>query len=129
MFSALSDGALERIDARMVEVRVAAGTVLMTQGERGREAFIVADGIAEVRVAGRIVSSVRTGDLVGEMSLLDGSPRTATVIALTPMRILVLDPSQFGELFTDPGTAQWIAANLAQRLRAATPAPALLAAI
>jgi CRP/FNR family cyclic AMP-dependent transcriptional regulator len=127
MFAQLSDVALARIDSGMVEIFVAAGSILTTENEYGREAFIIADGIAEVRVGGRAVSSVGAGDLVGEMSLLDSGPRTATVVALTPLRVYVLDPREFTVLFTDPTSAQWIAAKLSRRLRevlrSATPTP------
>jgi CRP-like cAMP-binding protein len=127
MFAELSDVALARIDSGMVEIGVAAGSILTTENEYGREAFIIADGIAEVRVGGRAVSSVGAGDLVGEMSLLDSGPRTATVVALTPLRVYVLDPRQFTVLFADPTSAQWIAAKLSQRLRevlrSVTPTP------
>jgi CRP-like cAMP-binding protein len=117
VFDSLSDSALQKVDAVSVELTIAAGTVLVTESERAREAFIVLDGIAEVSTGGVPVSSVGAGDIVGELSLLDGSPRSATVTALTTMRILVLDPRQFRELFTDPQAAFWIASNLAQRLR------------
>ncbi|MDP9094640.1 MAG: cyclic nucleotide-binding domain-containing protein [Actinomycetota bacterium] len=117
MFAHVSDAALARIDSSMVEIVVEAGSVLTTENDYRREAFIVVDGIAEVRVAGRAVSSVGPGDLVGEMALLDGGPRSATVVALTPLRVYVLDPRQFTELFADPASAAWIAAKLSQRLR------------
>jgi len=56
--------------------------------------------------------------IVGEMSLLDNQPRSATVVAKTPLRVLVMDPSQFAAVFSDPHAAQWIAASLSHRLRA-----------
>jgi CRP/FNR family cyclic AMP-dependent transcriptional regulator len=128
LFAGLSDTVLARIDASMVELRLDPGSVLTTEHEQGREAFIVADGVAEVRIAGRAVSSAAAGDLIGEMSLLDGGPRTATVVALTPMRVYVLDPRQFAELFSDPHSAQRIAANLSLRLRSIQAAASPLAA-
>ncbi|MDT4892478.1 MAG: family transcriptional regulator, cyclic receptor protein [Pseudonocardiales bacterium] len=117
MFSGLSDAALGRIDGRVVEIDVDAGTVLMREGEPGREAFVIGAGRAEIRVGGDAVSSVSAGDLVGETSLLDGGPRTATVVALTPLRLYVVSPSEFAALFEDPQAARWIAATLARRLR------------
>ena len=117
MFAGLPDAALARIDGHMVEIEVEDGATLIRENERGREAFIVAEGIAEVRVGGVAVSSVAAGDLIGEVSLLDNGPRTATVVALTPLRLYVLDPRQFTALFDAPQTARWIATNLAHRLR------------
>jgi CRP-like cAMP-binding protein len=118
MFDGLSDAALARIDSRMSETTVAEGSVLMHEGQPAREAFIIAEGRAAIAVGGRPVGSVSVGDLVGETALLDGGPRTATVVALTDLRIYVLDPAEFHTLFEDPATARWIAARLAQRLRA-----------
>jgi CRP-like cAMP-binding protein len=120
IFSGLSDAALRRVDAQMMELDVAADTVLVRQGEHGREALIVATGRAAVYVDGEVVSSVRQGEMIGEMSLLDNGRRTATVVALTPMRVYVLDARQFASLFDEPQTGRWIAATLAKRLRART---------
>ena len=120
MFAALSDAELARVDAHVSEARVDAGTTLMAQGDPGREALIVVDGVAEVRVDGVIVGSVSSGDLVGETALLDLGPRTATVVALTPMRLYVLDPSEFAWLFSQPEAGRWIASHLAHRLREAS---------
>ncbi|MCW2494360.1 cyclic nucleotide-binding domain-containing protein [Jatrophihabitans sp.] len=124
-FSALPDAVLAGLDMNSAELRVAAGTILVTEDQVGREAFIVLEGIAEVSIGGVAVTSVSSGAVIGEMALLDGSPRTATVMALTPMRILVLDPRQFRQLFSDPETAMWIAAGLVQRLREVTTAARL----
>lgn len=124
MFDGLSDSAVARIDSRMSETTVAEGTVLMQEGQPAREAFIIAAGRAAISVAGRPVGSVSVGDLVGETALLDGGPRTATVVALTDLSIYVLDPAEFRTLFEDPATARWIAASLAQRLRATVAASA-----
>ncbi|MDP9117800.1 MAG: cyclic nucleotide-binding domain-containing protein [Actinomycetota bacterium] len=117
MFAGLPDAMLRHVDRNMAEITLGPGAVLTRENEYGREAFIVAEGIAEVHVDGVAISSVGPGDLVGEMSLLDGGPRTATVVALTTLRVFVLDPREFGQLFSDPHAARWIAATLSQRLR------------
>ena len=117
VFADLSDATLAHLDSQMAEVELPAGATLVTERTRGREAFIMADGLAEVSVDGRPVTSVAAGDLVGEMSLLDSGPRTATVTALTPVRIYVLDARQFAVLFEHPDTARWIATALARRIR------------
>ena len=118
MFAALPDAALRRIDAQMTEIEVPPGTVLARQHEFGREAFIIVEGRAAIIMDDTIVSSAAAGDLIGEVALLDSGPRTATVTALTAMRLYVLDPSQFQALFDEPQTSRWIAAHLARRLRA-----------
>ncbi len=68
-------------------------------------------------VDGQFVTSVGVGELIGEIALLGDGRRTATVSALTAMRVYVLDPRQFRALFDEPATGTWIAANLANRLR------------
>lgn len=117
IFAGLSDSVLARVDSRMSERTVPAGSVVIRQGEPAREAILIADGRAAVSVDGQTVGSVSAGDLVGETALLDSGPRTATVLALTDLRIYVLDPSEFRALFEDPDAARWIATRLARRLR------------
>jgi CRP/FNR family cyclic AMP-dependent transcriptional regulator len=120
MFAGLSDSALRRLDARMAEAVVEAGTVFISEHAPAREAFIVIEGQAAIVANGEPVATASAGDLIGELSLLDPGPRTATVVALTPMRMYVLDPREFAVLFDDPESARWIAATLARRLREAT---------
>lgn len=118
MFAGLPNYLLARVDALMTESSVPVGAALVTEDDPGREAFIIAEGTAEVIVGNRLVAEIGPGELVGEMSLLDNQPRSATVVAKTPLRVLVMDPSQFAAVFSDPHAAQWIAASLSHRLRA-----------
>lgn len=108
MLAGLSDAQLRTVDALTCEIEVPAGTVLTKQGQIGREVFIVATGIADVEVDGRTVARVGRGEPLGEMALLEGAPRSATVTALTPMRVLVLDPGQFADLLGNPRIDQSI---------------------
>jgi CRP-like cAMP-binding protein len=102
LFAGLSDAELRRVDALTCEIEVLPGTVLIKQGQVGREVFIVAAGIADVSIDRRNVARVGPGEPLGEMALLEGAPRSATVTALTPMRVLVLDPGQFADLLGNP---------------------------
>ena len=120
MFADLPDHLLARVDALVTDALVPAGTALTVQGEPGRQAFIIAEGEAEVIVGDEVVAEIGPGALVGEMSLLDNQPRSATVVAKTYLHVLVMEPRQFGALFADPHTAQWIAASLSRRLREAS---------
>ncbi|MGQ0833077.1 MAG: Crp/Fnr family transcriptional regulator [Microthrixaceae bacterium] len=105
------------------EASVETGFVLMREGTTGREAFLVVEGRADVSIAGRSVAQVGPGELLGEMALLDHSPRSATVTALTPMKLLVMDPGSFASIARQP-TAGWrMAADLAARLRRVEGAP------
>jgi CRP-like cAMP-binding protein len=118
MFADLPADLLARVDSLVHEITVDAGATLMHEHDIGREAFIIAEGLAEVIVGNELVAVLGPGEIVGEMSLLDNEPRSATVVARTSLRILVMDPRQFTALFSDPHAAQWIAVNLSHRLRA-----------
>jgi CRP-like cAMP-binding protein len=102
------------------EVSVPAGTTLTTQGEVGREAFVLLAGTADVIRDGELVATLGPGDHVGELSLLDGGPRTATVTATSDVDLLVLSRPAFnGVLDEIPTLAHRLAVSLARRLRAA----------
>jgi CRP-like cAMP-binding protein len=60
--------------------------------------MIVIDGRARVTHRGRVIAEIGPGELIGEMALLNGSRRSATVVALTPMRLMVLNPGEFQEM-------------------------------
>jgi CRP/FNR family transcriptional regulator, cyclic AMP receptor protein len=128
IFAHYTDEELREIDALVCQTVVPRGGTLIRQGEPGREAFIVLAGEAEVRVDGEMVAVVRAGEVVGEMALLDNKPRSASVVAMTPLEILVIDPRQFAMLFSDARAARWIAASLARRLRDFETARQLVAA-
>lgn len=66
-----------------------AGRELMTEGERGLESAVVITGAVEVVHDGRVVTTLGPGDVVGELSLLDGAPRTADVRTATDVELLV----------------------------------------
>lgn len=68
---------------------VPAGRVLMAEGQRGLESAVVITGEVEVRTADRVVATLGPGDVVGELSLLDGTPRTADVVASSDVELLV----------------------------------------
>jgi CRP/FNR family cyclic AMP-dependent transcriptional regulator len=110
-------GAIARL---CTALEVEAGSALTTQGSRGQECFIIADGEAKVVVNKRTVATVGPGDCVGELALLDGGSRTATVTARTPMSLFVLSVPEFNALLdASPGTARRILVGMAKRLRAA----------
>src|SRR6266536_5354179 len=78
-----------------------AGQVLTTEGQRGYEFFIVLEGEVEVRQGDRVIATRRTGDYVGEIALLDERPRTATVVATTPVSVEVLSRGEFMSLLAE----------------------------
>ncbi|MBV9488070.1 MAG: cyclic nucleotide-binding domain-containing protein [Frankiaceae bacterium] len=117
MFANFTEKELVVIDGLVCQTVIAPGDTLVIQGRAGREAFIVVSGEAEVLVDGQLVAHAAVGDVIGEMSLLDNRPRSATVIALTALEVLVVDPRQFAELMSDPRTARWLAKVMTKRLR------------
>jgi len=107
--------------AKITEVvEVPAGTVLARKGDAGNEFYLIMDGSAHVELSTRRRTSLKPGDYFGEMSLLDGQPRSATVIADTPMRLLVIKRRDFSTLLREaPELTQNILATLSRRLRQA----------
>jgi len=120
LFSACSGRDLRRIAALADEIDVPEGKVLIRQGEPGSECFVIADGRAKATMRGSGSASLGPGDVVGEMSLLDQKPRSATVTASTDMHLLVLDSRSFSSLIDEvPLVARRIMAVLAGRIREA----------
>jgi CRP-like cAMP-binding protein len=89
---------LARVDRLGAQLDVPEGRVLKREGGAGAECFVVLAGTADVRRAGETVGVIGPGSVIGEMALLTCTPRSATVIALTPMRLLVLTASEFRQL-------------------------------
>ena len=110
-----------RAIARISEViEVPAGTVLARAGTPGEEFFLILDGSARVEVAPRKRSRLEPGQYFGEMSLLDGGPRSASVTAETPLRLLVIKRRDFTTLLKEaPELTQSVLATLSRRVRQA----------
>lgn len=118
LFSSLSKRDLQRIAKSSNEVTRPAGTKLVDQGDLGREAFIIIEGSATVRRNDRKVGTLGPGDAVGELSLLDHGPRTASVVADTEITVLVLSAREFtGVIEEVPGLAHKLLGQLAARVR------------
>jgi len=118
LFSACSGRDLQRLAAAADELEVAAGTELTRQGAVGREAFVIIGGSARVTKDGRAAAELGPGDHFGEMALLDGGPRTATVTALTDMSVLVLSKPAFNAVLDEiPTLAHKLLVATARRLR------------
>lgn len=105
--------------ARVVKVvEHAAGTVIAAEGEPGAGLFVIDTGTAEVTIGGKVVNRLKDGDFFGEMALLDGGPRTATVTATNDVRLFVLTEWVFrGLLAEHPSIALHTLEALAARLR------------
>ena len=122
LFSDCNKKELQSVARLCTPLSVEEGFVLTTEGTPGRECFVIGDGKARVTIGGRKVSEVGPGECVGEMALLDGGPRTATVTAESPMNVYILSVSEFRSLLgVSPTILRKIATSLAQRLRAREP--------
>jgi CRP/FNR family transcriptional regulator, cyclic AMP receptor protein len=120
LFSALSKKDLQRVARASDEIDVEAGRVIVDQGRTGHEFFLIVDGRAAVKRNNRKVADLGPGQYFGELALLDRGPRSASVVAETPMTLLVLGQREFtGVLDGVPGMATKILSTMAQRLREA----------
>lgn len=118
LWSHLSDKELALVARLVYEIQFRQGTVLMEQGRRGAEAFVIIDGRVRVVRDGRELAELGAGAVVGELALLDPAPRSATVVAVTDVNALVLNPSEFHRLITDvPDVGRRVMKQLSDRLR------------
>ena len=125
LFSALSKRELARVDQASDELDVTAGRELVIQGRTGHEFFLILSGQAKVRRDDREVATLGPGQYFGELALFDRGPRTATVVADTDMKVVLLGQREFaGLLDTVPGMAAKLLAAVAKRLREAEGEPA-----
>jgi CRP/FNR family transcriptional regulator, cyclic AMP receptor protein len=118
LFSGCTTKELRDIAKATVELTLDDGKEFVTQGDVGREAFIIVEGSADVSRGGNKIATLGPGDCVGELALLDHGPRTATVVATSPLTVLVLGPREFSGLLDEvPTLNHKILAALAGRIR------------
>jgi CRP/FNR family transcriptional regulator, cyclic AMP receptor protein len=99
------------------EIDIPNGKSFIRQGERGREFFAVIEGDVEVRKNGRRVKTRGGSEFFGEIALISGSPRTATVTAVSPVRALVITDRHFRSLMrSSPDLQLKVLQALAERL-------------
>jgi len=120
IFSSCTQHELRTIAHLVTPVEVSEGLYLTKRGQPGREFFLVLEGIASCRVGRREVRRFGPGNFFGEMALLYGGVRTADVVAMSHMELLVLDAREFKSmLMTTPTIGLKMLSNLAERLTAA----------
>jgi CRP-like cAMP-binding protein len=118
LFNDCTDEELRRIAAISRTVETPAGTVVTEIGKPGDSFFFIVDGRVSVQTPVGVGDPLRPGDFFGEMSLLDGEPRSATVTALTDLRLLVIDRPQFWRLLNEtPDLVRRILTVLSRRVR------------
>ena len=120
LFAGLLRSELDRIALVMNPREVAAGDVVCAEGEPGSEFFLIAGGEAEIERGGQTVAKLSVGDHFGELAVLDRGPRSATVRAVTDLRLYVLRDESFAAVLNEvPALAQKLLAAMARRLREA----------
>ena len=118
LFSELTKKELQSFASAAKEVRHKPGDVLAREGESGVGFFLIVDGTAAVTVDGKPRARIGPGDFFGEISLLDGGPRTATVTAETPMRLIGITQWVFRRMVEqNPSVAMKMLRVMASRLR------------
>ncbi len=98
LFTGLSKKELAAIDRLMTPIDIKAGKEVIKEGTAGREAFIIVEGTASVWREGKLIASVGSGAVLGEVALLANRTRTATVKAETAMTVEVLNRREFEQL-------------------------------
>ena len=120
LFSACSKDELKALAKITTRIDVPRGKELCREGDIGHDCFIVVDGEAQVTINGEEIDTIGAGGFFGEMALLDGGPRVATVAAVTDMRLLVLTRPEFRTLLADmPSVSQKLLTAVGARLRQA----------
>ena len=122
LFSRFDHKHLQRLGMLTEEVDVPPGKVLIRQGELGDDLMVLVKGLVVVERDGEKINKLGTGEFFGEIALIERGPRTATVTAETPCRLLVLNHRSFHALMEEfPEVAASVLLTLAHRLRSLEP--------
>jgi CRP-like cAMP-binding protein len=117
LFAGLSKKELAQVASIAEELDFQAGKVLIREGERGREFFILVEGSAEVTRGGKSLATRQAGDFFGEIALVRDSPRVATVTTTAPSMALVITERDFKALVRrSPDIALKVLQAVAERL-------------
>jgi CRP-like cAMP-binding protein len=117
LFARCSKSELAAIAAEADELDMPAGHALAREGESGREFIVIVDGEADVRRKGKLINKLGPGDFLGEIALLTGGPRTATVTSTSTCDLLVLTDRAFRRVTESmPSVGQKVLEALAERL-------------
>lgn len=120
LFSGLTKRELTEIGKRADTATAHAGEEIVREGARGHEFFLIVNGTAVVRRNQRKVATLGPGDYFGELAILDGGVRTATVLAESDLTLLVIGQREFMSVLTQvPTLASKLLASMAHRLREA----------
>jgi CRP-like cAMP-binding protein len=117
LFSKLDKKGLQDVAHIADELDLPAGKEMATEGDRGREFFVLLDGEADVTKGGNRINTMKKGDFFGEIALVTKMPRTATVTATSDVDVLVITERDFDALLKkSPEIGRAIAEALAERV-------------
>ena len=119
LFSSCTDDELSRI-AGLTQARdVDAGVEIFAEGDPGDDFYVIVEGDAEARVGGEKIGDLTKGSFFGEMALIDGLDRTATVVSTSPMSLLVLGRNDFNTMLSSsmPHVAPKLMQVMGERIR------------
>jgi CRP-like cAMP-binding protein len=119
IFRGLTKDALFDVARMTTEVAVSPGETVVREGDPGDSLCIIVEGTVEVDTDDRVVARMTTGDFFGEISLFDGKPRSATVVAVDDVVLLKLTSSDFETLLKIHYVARSALESLAKRFRQA----------
>jgi len=101
IFSELSKRELKAVARLMTELELKEGATLTRQGEPGREFMVISRGTAKVEIDNETVAHLGPGDFLGELAVISGTPRTATVTATSEMTVEILNRREFMSLLDE----------------------------
>jgi CRP-like cAMP-binding protein len=118
LFAGLDRHKIERLGQLAEEVDVPAGKVLVRQGDSGGDLMVLVSGAVSVERDGARIAALGPGDFFGEIALIDGGARVATITAEEPSRLVVLGHREFHAVMDEfPEVAGQILAKMADRIR------------
>ena len=118
LLAGLSNRELERLAGQLHERKFPAGSKVVSEGATGTGFFVITEGEAEVEIGGQVRNKLGPGDYFGEMALIDGGPRSATVTAATDLVCYGLTFWEFGPHVQGNGAIGWkLLQEMTKRLR------------
>lgn len=117
LFARVSKADIKEIAKLADEIDLREGKEMTREGHPGREFFVLLEGTADVKRNSRKINTLGPGDFFGEIALVSREPRTATVIATSPIRALVITDRSFRRLLDDsPQVKDRVMEAMAERL-------------
>ena len=118
LFQGMTEASIDSIGRLTSPAGFGAGDVLVREGDPGDSFIIIVSGRAVVDQGGQRIREMSSGAFLGEISLIDHGPRTATVTAVEPIDALVVGADDFGRLMNDyPAVRLGVLMALTQRIR------------